>query len=96
MKSNNSIWNFFASVKLAIFTLSFIALSSIIGTIIQQGESHAFYVKNYGPKMAQFFQVLDIPDMYYSWWFIGLLGLCLAGLLFPARRKRWKTSHNTA
>lgn len=99
MKSNNSIWNFFASVKLAIFTLSFIALSSIIGTIIQQGESHAFYVKNYGPKMAQFFQVLDIPDMYYSWWFIGLLGLLSANLIicsfdrFPSVWKIIKTDN---
>ncbi|WP_457577012.1 cytochrome c biogenesis protein ResB, partial [Desulfomarina sp.] len=81
MKQNNSLWNFFASVKLAIFTLSFIAVSSIIGTIIPQGESHSFYVKNYGEAWARFFDVLDIPDMYYSWWFIGLLGLLSANLI---------------
>jgi len=96
MKRQNSIWNFFSSVNLAIFTLSFIAISSIIGTVIPQGESHAFYVKNYGPQMAQFFQVLDIPDMYYSWWFTGLLGLLSANLIicsidrFPAV---WKIIH---
>ncbi len=90
MKQRNSIWNFFSSVKLAIFTLSFIAITSIIGTVIPQGESHAFYVKNYGPQVAQFFKVLDIPDMYYSWWFTGLLGLLSANLIicsidrFPA------------
>ncbi|MBW2659931.1 MAG: cytochrome c biogenesis protein ResB [Deltaproteobacteria bacterium] len=90
MKKNNSIWTFFASVRLAIFTLSFLALSSIIGTIIPQGESSTFYVQKFGPKMAQFFQVLDIPDMYYSWWFVGLLGILSCNLIicsldrFPA------------
>ncbi len=96
MKNLNSIWNFFSSVKLAIFTLSFIAITSIIGTVIPQGESHAFYVKNYGSQTAQFFQILDIPDMYYSWWFTGLLGLLSANLIicsfdrFPAV---WKIIH---
>lgn len=90
MKQKNSIWNFFASVKLAIFTLSFIALTSIIGTVVQQGKSHSFYVETYGPRMAQFFKVLDISDMYYSWWFVGFLGLLCANLIicsfdrFPA------------
>jgi cytochrome c biogenesis protein len=81
MKQNNSLWTFFASVKLAIFTLSFIAVTSIIGTIIPQGESHSFYVKQYGEGLARFFEVLDISDMYYSWWFIGLLGLLSANLI---------------
>jgi len=90
MKKHNSLWNFFASVRLAIFTLSFLALSSIIGTIIPQGESSAFYIKQYGNQLAQFFQVLDIPDMYYSWWFVGLLGILCCNLIicsldrFPA------------
>ena len=96
MKQLNSIWNFFSSVKLAIFTLSFIAISSIIGTIIPQGEAHSFYVKNYGPQMAQFFQILDIPDMYYSWWFTGLLGLLSANLIicsFDRFPTVWKIIH---
>lgn len=75
------IWNFFSSVKLAILTLCAIALTSIIGTIIPQGEPAAFYVKNYGVKTAQFFQILDIPEMYYSWWFLSLLGILSANLI---------------
>jgi cytochrome c biogenesis protein len=95
------IWNFFSSVKLAIFTLCTLAATSIIGTLIPQGESPAFYVSNYGPKTAHFFQILDIPNMYYSWWFLGLLGLLSTNLIicsldrFPAV---WKiiTSDNLA
>jgi len=81
MKQFNTLWKFFSSVKLAIFTLSFIAISSIVGTVIPQGESYTFYVNNYGSQSARFFQILDIPDMYYSWWFIGLLGLLSANLI---------------
>ncbi len=75
------IWDFFSSVKLAIFTLCALAATSIIGTIIPQGESPAFYVKNFGAQTAHFFQILDIPNMYYSWWFLGLLGILSANLI---------------
>ncbi len=75
------IWDFFSSVKLAIFTLCTLAATSIIGTLIPQGESAAFYVNNFGPKTAHFFQILDIPNMYYSWWFLGLLGLLSTNLI---------------
>jgi cytochrome c biogenesis protein len=81
MKLFNQLWAFFASVKLAIFTLCSLAVTSIIGTIIPQGEPYSFYVKNYGAKTAQFFHILNIPEMYYSWWFLGLLGLLSANLI---------------
>jgi len=81
MKKENAIWNFFASVKLALFSLCCIAVSSIVGTIIPQKESIQFYVNKYGPKTAQFFQLFTIDDMYSSWWFLGLLGLLSANLI---------------
>lgn len=90
MKTLHSLWDFFTSVKLAIFTLCSLALTSIIGTIIPQNEPHAFYVDKFGAKTAHFFSILDIPTMYYSWWFLSLLGLLSANLIicsidrFPA------------
>lgn len=81
MKANNQLWDFFASVKLAIFTLCALSLTSIIGTIIPQGEQFSRYVDEYGPVLAQIFQVLDIPHMYSSWWFRGLLGILSANLI---------------
>ncbi len=77
----NQLWDFFSSVKLAIYTLCSLAATSIIGTIVPQGENAAFYVKNFGSKTAHFFQILDIPDMYYSWWFLGLLGVLSTNLI---------------
>jgi cytochrome c biogenesis protein len=81
MQKNNSIWQFFASVKLALVILFLIAVTSIIGTIIPQKESAEFYINNFGPQMAQLFAVLDIVDMYNSWWFIGLLFLLAFNLI---------------
>ncbi len=75
MQNNNSVWQFFASVKLALVTIFLIATTSIIGTLIPQKESFEWYAAQYGPKSAQLFSVLDIPDMYNSWWFISLLFL---------------------
>jgi cytochrome c biogenesis protein len=81
MKHTNEFWGFFVSVRLAIFTLCSLALTSIIGTVIPQNKPDSWYVETYGPATAQFFQVLDIPDMYGSWWFLILLGLLSANLI---------------
>ena len=96
MQNNNSLWQFFASVKLALVSLFLIAVTSIIGTIIPQKESFEWYAARYGQKTAQLFEVLDIPDMYNSWWFIGLLFLLSFNLVicsidrFPAVWKQVK------
>ena len=81
MKVLNDIWDFFASVKLALFTLSSLAITSIAGTIIPQGESSGFYIQNYGSKLARFIDILNFSDMYHSWWFLGLLGLLCTNLI---------------
>lgn len=79
MKTENQFWKFFASVKLAQTVLGTLAVTSIIGTIIPQRETPDYYIQRYKPFLANLFQVLDIPDMYSSWWFTGLLAvLCLS------------------
>lgn len=72
-KKGNAVWNFFASVKLALFTLFVLASASIIGTIVPQNDDPGKYIELYGESTAKFFQLLDIPDMYSSWWFTGML-----------------------
>ncbi len=81
MKKVNSIWDFFASVKLAIITLSLLATTSVIGTIIPQNKPVQWYAQEYGGNLAQLFKILDIPDMYGSWWFLALLGLLCTNLI---------------
>lgn len=99
MKKNNPLWSFFASVKLALFTLITLAVTSIIGTIIPQKENFAFYAGKYGESTAKFFQVLNIPDMYNSWWFLALLSLLSINLIicsfdrFPGVLKQIKADN---
>lgn len=78
---NNSVINFFASVKLALFILFCLALTSIIGTIIPQNKSAEIYVQEFGEKTANLFQVLDFTNMYSSWWFVTLLLLLCLNLV---------------
>ena len=75
------LWRFFASVKLALITLFVLASTSIIGTLIPQKNAPAFYIKEFGPELGQLFQILDIPDMYNSWWFVAILGLFSMNLI---------------
>ncbi|MEW6428468.1 MAG: cytochrome c biogenesis protein ResB [Thermodesulfobacteriota bacterium] len=81
MKNTNAFWEFFSSVKLAIFTFITLAVTSIIGTVIPQNEPISFYVQEFGPKMATIFKYLHVPDMYNSWWFLSLLVLFSINLL---------------
>ncbi len=81
MNNKNPIFAFFSSVKLALFTLFLLALTSIIGTVIPQKESFQWYAQNYSETTANIFQVLSIPDMYNSWWFLGLLSLLSLNLI---------------
>ncbi|MCX5870770.1 MAG: cytochrome c biogenesis protein ResB [Deltaproteobacteria bacterium] len=82
MKNKNPIWDFFASVKLALFTLFFLSTTSIIGTIIPQKETTQWYIDRYGEATANLFQILSItPDMYSSVWFLCLLGLLCLNLI---------------
>ena len=80
-KTDNMVWRFFASVRLALFTLLILATTSIIGTLIPQKNPPEFYIEAFGQRTAQFFQMLDVPDMYNSWWFISLLLLFSINLI---------------
>ena len=80
-KTENMVWRFFASVKLALFSLLILATTSVIGTLIPQKNPPEFYIEAFGPRTAQFFRLLDVPDMYNSWWFISLLLLFSINLI---------------
>lgn len=80
-KAENMVWRFFASVKLALFSLLILATTSIIGTLIPQKNPPEFYVEAFGQRTAQFFQLLNISDMYDSWWFLSLLFLFSINLI---------------
>jgi cytochrome c biogenesis protein len=80
-KNDNTVWQFLASVRLALFTLFLLAVVSIIGTIVPQGKPFEQYVEQYGANLANLFHVLDFTNMYYSWWFNSLLMLFSLNLI---------------
>jgi len=63
----------FSSVKLAIFLFLFLAATSILGTIIQQGLSMERYKALYSPGVFSVLKLFNIFNMYHSWWFTTLL-----------------------
>ncbi|MGD8367364.1 MAG: cytochrome c biogenesis protein ResB [Desulfobacterales bacterium] len=76
-----SIWKFFASLRLTIVLLLSLAVTSIIGTLIPQNESPADYFRAYGEFVYRLFDVLDLFDMYHSWWFQVLMVLLTVNVL---------------
>ena len=69
----NNVWDFFCSLKLTLFLLISLALTSIIGTILPQGALPPQYVAEISPAKLQIYSKLGFFDMYHSWWFIALL-----------------------
>lgn len=95
-----------ADLRLAIVLLLAIALFSISGTVIEQGQPLAFYQANYPEDPALFgflswkvLITLGLNHVYRTWWFLALLILFGASLTactftrqFPAlgAARRWK------
>jgi cytochrome c biogenesis protein len=67
------LWDFFCSLKLTIFLLITLALTSIIGTVLPQGQLPPEYVAQVSPFKLQLYSALGFFDMYHSWWFVTLL-----------------------
>jgi cytochrome c biogenesis protein len=69
-----------ADLRLAILLLLAIALFSISGTVIEQGQSAQFYQANYPEHPALFgfltwkvLLTLGLDHVYKTWWFLSLL-----------------------
>lgn len=76
-----------ADLRLAIVLLLAIAVFSIVGTVIEQGESIGFYQANYPEDPALFgflswrlILTVGLNEVYRSWWFLSLLILFGASL----------------
>lgn len=89
-------------LKLAIVLLLVIAIFSVTGTVIEQGETPAFYQANYPEHPALFgflswkvIQVVGLDHVYRTWWFLSLLvlfGLSLTACTFTRQLPALKTA----
>ncbi len=98
-----------ADLRLAIMLLLAIAVFSISGTVIEQGETPAFYQSNYPEHPALFgfltwkvIQVVGLDHVYRTWWFLALLILfgssltaCTFTRQFPTLKTAQKWSYYT-
>ncbi|QKD83273.1 cytochrome c biogenesis protein [Thermoleptolyngbya sichuanensis A183] len=96
-----------ADLRLAIVLLLAIALFSISGTVIEQGQSLAFYQENYPESPALFgfltWKVIlaaGLDHVYRTWWFLALLILFGSSLIactftrqFPTLKAAQKWSY---
>jgi cytochrome c biogenesis protein len=76
-----SVWEFFCSLKLSISLLIGLALTSIIGTIVPQGNIPPEYLQTISESKFKLYQSLSFFDMYHSWWFMLLLYLLTVNLV---------------
>ncbi|TJY44381.1 cytochrome c biogenesis protein ResB [Cohnella pontilimi] len=73
------IWNFFSSVKVAVWLIILTLIGASLGTIYPQEDTFinlddpaAYYKQNYG-NFGVIYHALGLSRTYQSWWFIGLL-----------------------
>lgn len=74
----DQVWNFFSSVKIAIYMILATLLTSMVGTIYPQESTFInmnpsiFYKQNYG-DLGNIYYLLGLSHTYESWWFKLLL-----------------------
>lgn len=73
--ASTRIWNFLISVKLAIRIIIVLAVTSILGTVVEQNQPPEKYHQVYEDWAYNLMDRVNLFDMYHSWWF--LLLLCL-------------------
>ena len=77
----STVINFFTSVRTTITVLFLLAVCAIIGTIIPQGElahTHGAAAQTFANRLVL---ILDLNNVYRSWWFTSLLVLLSMNIL---------------
>lgn len=80
------VWNFFSSVKIAIYLIILTLLGSMLGTIFPQEstflniDATKYYKETYGTA-GDIYYKLGLSHTYESWWFVTLLVMIGASLV---------------
>lgn len=82
----DKIWNFFSSVKVAIYLIIITLIGAMFGTIFEQESNFVnfdpstFYKDKYG-AIGDIYYKLGLSHTYESWWFVLLLVMIGASLV---------------
>lgn len=75
----DKIWNFFSSVKIAVYMIVIVLLASILGTVFPQemyipvpSPANVYYAEAYG-TLGEIYYLLGFHNLYTSWWYVSLL-----------------------
>ncbi|GGF75581.1 cytochrome c biogenesis protein ResB [Paenibacillus albidus] len=80
------VWNFFSSVKIAVYLIVLTLLGSMLGTILPQEstflniDASTYYKQEYGTA-GDIYYKLGLSHTYESWWFVTLLVMIGASLV---------------
>jgi len=80
------VWNFFSSVKIAIYLIVLTLLGSMLGTVFPQEstflniDASTHYKEEYGIA-GEIYYKLGLSHTYESWWFVTLLVMIGASLV---------------
>lgn len=73
------IWNFFSSVKIAVYMIVIVLVASIVGTIFPQEmyipvpkPASIYYEEAYG-LLGKIYYLLGFHNLFTSWWYVTLL-----------------------
>lgn len=88
-KLNEKIWNFFASVDLAVALFIVISIGAALGTIIPQQPAPEATIRFFSKflsissatKAFEIISLLDLNNLYHSWWFTFLLFMFALNLI---------------
>ena len=74
------VYDFLASVKLAVVVFFLLATGAILGTVIEQGLDPQEYITKFGEKWYYWIDLFSLTNAYHSWWFTSLLALLAMNL----------------
>ena len=92
-----SLWSAFSSIKLTLFLLILLAVTSIFGTVIPQQEGAFELAQKLSPGLVRILSSLQLFDMYHSLWFRLIIGALAVNLVvcsldrFPSSLKRFRS-----
>jgi cytochrome c biogenesis protein len=79
---SNDIYKLLSSIRFTIFLLSFIAVSSIVGTVIRQRASTEDYLSLFSEGTYRLIKFFSLDDVYHSPWFLAAILLFVVNLAF--------------
>ena len=83
---NNKVFSFLRSMRFGMILLCAIAALSVVGTLVTQGQTAAFYPERYG-NWGNLILFFGFDHMYATWYYVALFAaLCLNLLLCSVLR----------